>query len=54
MEERGYRLSAEVCSMPAEAADKLIESGDGDCALLYIYFARRGAPRRRSSAARWE
>ena len=43
MEERGYRLSAEVCSMPAEAADKLIESGDGDCALLYIYFARRGS-----------
>ena len=28
--------------MPAETADKLITSGDGDCALLYIYLMRRG------------
>ena len=42
MDDKGWRLSSEVCSMPAEAADKLIKSGDGDCALLYIYLMRRG------------
>ena len=36
MDERGYRLSSELCSMSAVDADKLIECGDGDCALLYI------------------
>ncbi len=43
MDDRGYRLKSEVCSMSARDADKLIESGDGDCALLYIYLMRRGA-----------
>ena len=42
MDERGYRLSSELCSMSAVDADKLIECGDGDCALLYIYLMRRG------------
>ena len=42
MEDRGYRLTSEVCSMSAQDADKLIASGDGDCALLYIYLMRRG------------
>lgn len=43
MDERGFRLKSELCSMSASDADKLIECGDGDCALLYIYLMRRGA-----------
>lgn len=42
MDERGYKLRSEVCSMSARDADKLIDCGDGDCALLYIYLMRRG------------
>ena len=42
MEDKGYRLRSEVCSMSARDADKLIDCGDGDCALLYIYLMRRG------------
>ena len=41
MDERGYKLRSEVCSMSARDADKLIDCGDGDCALLYIYLMRR-------------
>ena len=43
MQERDNNLSAAVCSMRAEDADRLISSGDGDGALLYIYLLRRGA-----------
>ena len=42
MNDRGWKLNTELCSMPAEAADKLIARADGDCALLYIYLMRRG------------
>ena len=42
MGDSDYRLSAAVCALPAEDADKLISAGDGDCALLYIYLLRRG------------
>lgn len=42
MDDRGYRLRSEVCSMSAQDADKIISGGDGDCALLYIYLMRRG------------
>ena len=42
MDDRGYKLNSELCSLPARDADRLIESGDGDCALLYIYLLRRG------------
>lgn len=42
MKDKGYRLSAAVCALPAEDADKLISAGDGDCALLYIYLLRHG------------
>ena len=43
MQEKDNNLSAAVCSMRASDADKLIASGDGDCALLYIYLIRRGS-----------
>ena len=43
MQERDNNLSAAVCSMRAVDADRLISSGDGDGALLYIYLLRRGA-----------
>ena len=42
MGEKSYRLSANVCALPAADADKLISAGDGDSALLYIYLLRRG------------
>ena len=42
MDNSGWKLNEEICSMPAGAADKLLEAADGDCALLYIYFLRRG------------
>ena len=42
MDHKGYTLRSELCSMSGADADKLIESGDGDCALLYIYLLRRG------------
>ena len=42
MDEKGLRLNSELCSMPAADADRLIESGDGDCALLYLCLMRRG------------
>ena len=43
MQERDNNLSAAVCSMRAAVADRLIASGDADCALLYIYLIRRGS-----------
>lgn len=43
MENKVYRLSSAVCSMPARDADKLIQNGSGDAALLYIYLLRHGA-----------
>ena len=43
MQERDNNLSAAVCSMRSVDADRLISSGDGDGALLYIYLLRRGA-----------
>ena len=43
MQERDNNLSAAVCSMRAADADRLIASGDADCALLYIYLIRRGS-----------
>ena len=42
MGEKSYRLSANVCALPAADADQLISAGDGDSALLYIYLLRRG------------
>ncbi len=52
MGEKSYRLSANVCALPAADADKLISAGDGDSALLYIYLLRRGeAPDAELSAA---
>ena len=42
MKDKNYRLSAELCALKAEDADKLIAAGDGDAALLYIYLLRRG------------
>ena len=42
MGEKSYRLSANVCALPAADADKLISAGDGDSALLYIYLLRWG------------
>ena len=36
MKDKNYRLSAELCALKAEDADKLIAAGDGDAALLYI------------------
>ena len=43
MQGKNDNLSAAVCSMRAVDADRLIASGDGDSALLYIYLIRRGA-----------
>ena len=34
MKDKNYRLSAELCALKAEDADKLIAAGDGDAALL--------------------
>ena len=42
MDNRGYTLRSELCSMSAKDVDKLIDCGDGDCALLDIYLLRRG------------
>lgn len=43
MDDKSYRLSSELCSMSAQDADKLIGCGDANCALIYIYFLRRGS-----------
>lgn len=49
MKDKNYRLSAELCALKAEDADKLIAAGDGDAARTYTCCA--GArPRTRSCA----
>lgn len=40
MNDENLRLSAAVCSMPADDADKLLRAADGDCALLYLWLLR--------------
>lgn len=52
MEEKNYRLSAAVCSMPAEDVDKLISAADGDAALLYLYLLRQGKTRDETDISR--
>ncbi len=52
MEEKNYRLSAAVCSMPADDVDKLISAADGDAALLYLYLLRQGKGRDEAEISR--
>jgi len=43
MEDRKYKLSGEMSlAVPASDADKLLKSGDGTAALLYLYALRTG------------
>lgn len=48
-------LPNEILSMSAQAARRLVESGDGDCALLYLALLECGGDETRAGASlRWE
>lgn len=46
-------LPNEILSMSAQAARRLVEAGDGDCALLYLALLERGDSSRARSALHW-
>lgn len=51
---KGKKFAVSKCEgtyIPAAAADRLIASGDGGAALLYLYLLRRGAPDTATAAA---
>ncbi len=51
---KGRKFAVSKCEgtyIPAAAADRLIASGDGGAALLYLYLLRRGAPDTATAAA---
>lgn len=51
---KGRKFAVSKCDgtyIPAAAADRLIASGDGGAALLYLYLLRRGAPDTATAAA---
>ena len=53
MDEKRYRIpGANMLSVPAEDAEKLLALGDGDCALLYLYILRSGGTLSIAAAAR--
>ena len=53
MDEKRYRIpGANMLSVPAEDAEKLLALGDGDCALLYLYILRSGGTLGIAAAAR--
>lgn len=53
MDDKKLKLTGPVCSLPASDADRLIESGDGGAALLYIYLLRAGgSPSAEEAAAK--
>ena len=53
MDEKRYRIpGANMLSVPAEDAEKLLSLGDGDCALLYLYILRSGGTLGIAAAAR--
>lgn len=46
-------LPNEILSMSAQAARKLVEAGDGDCALLYLSLLECGDPAKAQAALHW-
>lgn len=46
-------LPNEILSMSAQAARRLVEAGDGDCALLYLALLERGDPGKAQAALHW-
>ena len=51
MDEEKLKLNMPL-SISARDADRLIASGDGSCALLYLYLLRQGSGRGSGEAAR--
>lgn len=46
-------LTPKVLSMAEDAAERLVATGDGDCALLYIALMREGEPEKAQAVLHW-